>query len=171
MQNFEKINIENISENTFKLIDKDWFLITAGMKSKFNTMTAAWGGFGILWNKPVVFTFIRPTRFTYGFAEEFDGFTISFFDSKYRKALNFCGTKSGKDVDKIKETGLIPVESENGNIYFEEAKLVMDCQKIYFDDLKPENFLAGFIESKYPLKDYHRMYVGEILTCLTKKQS
>jgi flavin reductase (DIM6/NTAB) family NADH-FMN oxidoreductase RutF len=168
MSDFKQINVESITDNTFKLIDKDWFLITAGNKNNFNTMTASWGTFGILWHKPIVIAFIRPQRHTYQFAEKFDHFTTSFFDETYRETLKFCGTKSGKNVDKIKETGLSPAETKEGNIYFKEARLVLECKKIYYDDLKPEHFLVDHIQKNYPKNDYHRFYIGEIINCLKK---
>jgi flavin reductase (DIM6/NTAB) family NADH-FMN oxidoreductase RutF len=98
--------------------------------------------------------------------EKSDYFTLSFFDEEYREMLNVCGTKSGRDTDKIAATGLIPIESENKSIYFEQARLVMECRKLYFDDLKPELFLDEKIHNNYPAKDYHRLYIAEIINCL-----
>jgi flavin reductase (DIM6/NTAB) family NADH-FMN oxidoreductase RutF len=164
-ENFIKIDPKEINENIFNLIGKDWMLITAGNIESFNTMTASWGGFGILWNKSVAYIFIRPQRFTYSFTEKFDQFTLCFFNDKYRDILKFCGTKSGRDTDKIKETGLLPKETELGNIYFKQSKLIIECKKLYFDDLKPENFIDKSIEKNYPKQDYHRLYIGEIINC------
>ncbi len=168
---FREITPYEIEENAIDLIGKQWMLITAGKKESFNTMTAAWGGFGFLWNMPVAYIFIRPQRYTYEFTEKDDFFTLSFFDKEYKKALTYCGTKSGRDVDKMKETGLIPRTTENGNIYFEQAKLVIECEKIYFDDIKPEFFVDTSIDRNYPAKDYHRMYIGKIVKCLFKQES
>jgi flavin reductase (DIM6/NTAB) family NADH-FMN oxidoreductase RutF len=163
---FKSINPETIQENFIKLIGSDWMLITAGNIKSFNTMTAAWGGIGFLWKKPVVFCFVRPTRYTYGFTEKNEDFTLSFFAEEYRDILNFCGSKSGKEVDKIKETGLIPKETTSGNIYFDQARLVLECKKIYTEDIAPDKFIDKNIDNNYPKKDYHRMYIGEILQCL-----
>lgn len=164
---FTKINPESLHDNPFKLIGTDWMLITAGNKDSFNTMTAAWGGLGILWSKPVVYCFVRPTRYTYKFMEISEYFTLSFFEENFREILKCCGNTSGRETDKMKETGLIPLESEKGSVYFEQARLVIECKKIYYDDIKPEHFLSKKINDNYPLKDYHRMYVGEIVNCLT----
>jgi len=152
----------NINESVFRLLDKDWMLITAGVKDNYNTMTASWGGFGILWNQPVAFIFVRPPRYTYEFLEKYDGFTLSFFPRGYRKILNYCGSKSGRDVDKAAETGLIPLETGKGNVYFSGALMVFECRKLYYQDLDPGHFLDHRIQSNYPLKDYHRMYFGKI---------
>ena len=98
-----------IDRNVFQLIGSDWMLITAGTPESYNTMTASWGGMGVLWGKNVCFCFIRPTRHTYQFIEKADVFSLSFFEERYRGALEICGTKSGRDIDKAAATGLIPV--------------------------------------------------------------
>jgi len=160
-----KIEPQDINENTFKLIDDDWFLLSAGTTDAFNTMTASWGGLGILWNKPVVFCFVRPQRYTYKFMESNELFTMSFFDETYREALNFCGKESGRQTDKMKATGLKPFSSLNGSVFYEQSKLMFECRKLYFTDINPENFQIEGIHANYPKKDYHRMYIGEIISC------
>ena len=167
-KNFQETEPRKISDNVFNLIGSDWMLITAGQKDSFNTMTANWGGLGYLWNKNVCFCFIRPPRYTYDFMEKTEIFTLSFFEEKHRDILKFCGAKSGRDVNKIKETGLIPVHSNSGAIYFEQARLSLECKMIYFHDITPNNFIDSDIQIFYPKKDYHRMYIGEIIKCLVK---
>ena len=163
------VEVFDIPDNVFKLISKDWMLITAGDVNDFNTMTASWGAFGELWHKKVCFCFVRPVRYTYRFTEKHNTFTLSFFEEKYRKVLNLCGTKSGREIDKMKGIGLTPVKSPSGSVYFEEARLMLDCRKIYIHDLNPADFLDKKIEKEYPDKDYHRMYIGEVLSCLMKR--
>jgi len=158
------IKPEEIEDNVFKLIGAEWMLVTAGNKESFNMMTASWGGLGVLWNKNVCFIFIRPTRYTYGFIEKSNTYTLSFFDPKYKHVLNLCGTKSGRYCNKVKETGISPAETKSGSIYFTEARLVIECRKIYYQDLEPANFLDPEIAANYPEKDYHRMYAGEIIS-------
>ncbi len=165
--NFIESKPEQLIDNPFKLIGKDWMLITAGTQQSFNTMTASWGGVGVLWQKQVSFCFVRPTRYTFEFMERSENFTLSFFEERYRKELNFCGSNSGRDTDKVKETGLTPI-SKDGFIYFGEARLVLACRKLYFQDINPGYFLEQGIHDLYPAKDYHRMYVGEIVSCLKK---
>jgi flavin reductase (DIM6/NTAB) family NADH-FMN oxidoreductase RutF len=161
-QDLRKIEPQDIDQNPFKLIDDDWFLLSAGNLQSFNTMTASWGGMGILWNKPVVFCFVRPQRYTYKFMESNEFFTMSFFDERYREALNFCGKVSGRQNDKMKATGLKPFESPKGSIFYEQASLMLECRKLYFSDIIPEHFLVDAINANYPKKDFHRMYIGEI---------
>lgn len=168
MSDFKEITPEQLNESAFKLIGTDWMLITAGGIDSFNTMTASWGGLGQIWMKNVCYLVIRPGRYTYEFMEKSDVFTLTFFEEKHRRALTYCGTKSGRDVDKVKETKLTPVQSESGGVYFDEARIVMECRKIYFQDIDPANFLDPDIAENYPEEDYHRMYIGEILKCMVR---
>lgn len=157
-----------IKDNAFKLIGSDWMLITAGTMKSFNTMTASWGTIGELWNKKICICYIRPVRHTFSFIDNATHFTLSFFEEQFREVLRFCGSTSGRDVNKIAKTGITPVEAESGAIYFAEARLVFECKKIYFHDLDPDNFLDPKIHDEYPNKDYHRMYIGEVVRCLVK---
>jgi len=169
--NFKLIKPEIITDNPFKLIDKDWMLITAGhgeSHKTFNTMTASWGGLGILWNKQVSFCFVRPSRYTYEFMEKNKQYTLSFFDKAFKQALNVCGTFSGRDVDKVAKAGLTSFEIQPQTVTFREARLVLVCQKLYFQDLDPGHFLDPALEKNYPQKDYHRMYIGEITAAYLK---
>lgn len=153
-----------LRDNVFKMIDKDWMLVTASDREgkAFNTMTASWGGMGILWGKPVAFVFIRPQRYTYEFTEQSDRMTLSFFGGEQKEALKICGTKSGRDCDKIKEAGLTPVNVGEGLYSFEEATAVVQCRKIYADTVKKENMLDMSIMKNYQNNDFHKLYVCEI---------
>lgn len=169
MSEFVKIAPEDLRDNVFKLIGSDWMLITAGDEESFNTMTASWGGMGVLWNKNICICFIRPTRYTHKFMERTKYFTLTFFEEKYRDVLKFCGTHSGRDVDKVQRTGLTTETGPMGAVYFKEARLVIECIKIYFQDLIPKNFLSIDIDEHYEKSDYHRMYIGEINRVLIKE--
>ncbi len=167
---FSKANPASLKDNFIQAIGDEWMLITAGTPEKFNTMTASWGAIGVFWNKPVAICFIRPTRYTFNFANNNDIFTLSFFTEAERKILQYCGSKSGKDIDKIAYTGLRPLTTENESVSFEQARLIIECRKIYSDDLKPEHFLLTDADIRfYPDKDYHRMFIGEIVNCYLKK--
>lgn len=167
MSDFRKIAPSQINDNVFEMIGKEWALVTSGVKGNFNTMTISWGGMGIMWNKPVAFTFIRPQRHTFGFMENNEYFSMSFFDESFRKALSFCGTHSGRDVDKVKETGLTPAFTEDGVPYFEQAKLVLICKKLYGQFLNEESIISEPVKDNYD-NDYHKMYVSEIVKALQK---
>ncbi len=167
---FQSISPEEIPGNTIRTIGRDWMLVTAGTKEKFNTMTASWGGIGHLWNKPVAFIFIRPQRYTFGFLEEQETFTLSFFGGQYREALTVCGTLSGRDVNKVERAGLTPHYTENGNVAFEEATLVLECKKLYADFFHKESFIdADIVRLDYPEEDFHKVYIAEIVNVWEKK--
>ena len=157
----QELAIKDLTENFFEAIGKEWMLVTSGSKEKFNTMTASWGGIGWLWNKPVAFVFIRPERYTYEFIEKSDYLTLSFLGEANKKVHAICGSKSGRDMDKVKATGLKPVFTEQGNVFFEQARLILECKKLYADNIKPDCFLdKESIEKWYG--GFHKMYIVEI---------
>lgn len=159
-----------LKDNFFKGINDDWMLITAVNKDgKVNTMTASWGGFGIMWGKPVCVCVIRPHRYTNEFVSGADRLTLSFLEDGNREALKICGTKSGRDCDKIAEAGLCIVR-ENDYAYFAQSRLTFVGKKIYVDEIKEDNFLdKAIIDSKYPQRDYHVVYLCEIEKVLEKE--
>lgn len=160
MTNFKKIQTTDLMLNPFSIAN-DWLLITAGDTDSFNTMTASWGGFGVLWHKDVATVYIRPQRYTFEFVEKNDSFTLCFFNDSFKDKLKFCGANSGRDVDKTKECNFSPIKVGN-SVGFEEAALIIVCKKIYFNDLNSENFLCDDIMKNYSNNDFHRMYIGEI---------
>ncbi len=154
--------------NPFSEIGQDWMLISAGNEDKFNTMTASWGGMGILWNKNVSFAFVRPQRYTFEFLEKCDYYSLSFFDSSFKPVLKFCGEVSGRNIDKIKESHLTPVHDSEAP-YFKEAKKVLICKKLYSQFIAPECFIDKSLQNNYENKDYHKAYIGEIISYKVKK--
>lgn len=167
---YSTVHPEKLTDNFFKLINRDWMLITAGKIDHYNTMTASWGTTGILWNKHVAICFIRPQRYTLKFAMKYGYFTLSFFDDTYHKILDFCGSHSGRDTDKAAKTGLRPISTARGNVTFEQARLVLECRKLYSDLIRPDAFLDTDLAAKlYRAKDYHRFFIGEIEDCYTSQ--
>ena len=165
---FTKIDISTLNDNFFTKIGNEWMLITAGSENKFNTMTASWGGIGILWNTDVAFTFIRDSRYTLEFMDSNEYYTLSFFNGNFMKELAFCGTNSGRDVDKIAATGLTPVH-DSDITYFEQAELVLVCKKLYKQQMTPDCFIdKSIINKSYPKNDWHEMFVGQIVSVLKK---
>jgi flavin reductase (DIM6/NTAB) family NADH-FMN oxidoreductase RutF len=148
------------------LWDKQWLLLTSGdfATGRFNTMTVGWGSLGTMWGRPFAQVVVRPIRYTYQFMEEHDTFTLCAFPEDCRSALQLLGTKSGRDVDKIAEAGLTPIASTRiAAPGFAEAELIIECRKIYWDDLDPTRFLNPDIERHYPQEAYHRIYFGQIV--------
>lgn len=166
---FRKTKIEELLLNPFIMINKDWMLITAGDKTSHNTMTASWGGLGEIWNHYASTIYIRPQRHTLSFIDREDHYSLCFFDESHRKALSFCGSHSGRDCNKDKQAGLTPCFDEKAP-YYEEAKLVFICRKLYRQELCKESFLNPSLAAQhYPDNDFHRMFIGEITDVLVKE--
>lgn len=163
----ELASIKDVKENLVRLISDDWALVSAGDKNKWNTMTISWGAVGELWGKDVVFAFIRPQRYTKEFMDREDYFTVSFFDENYKDALRICGSKSGRDCDKISMAGLTP-SFDGEAVYPAEARLVIKCRKIAVQKMDNAGFIDESIEANYRSGDYHFVYVGEIEKVLEK---
>ncbi|MBR3588341.1 MAG: flavin reductase family protein [Clostridia bacterium] len=164
----KEINIRDIKESAVKMISDDWALLSAGNENSFNTMTVSWGGIGELWGKDVAFVFVRPQRYTKEFIDREGMMTLSFFGGEYKKEMGFCGKNSGRDFDKCKETGLTP-EFSDGTVYIKEAKHVLILKTLAVTEMTPDSFLDKEIEpSCYPNKDYHIVYIAEIVKTLEK---
>ncbi|MDO5521328.1 MAG: flavin reductase [bacterium] len=167
MSVFNQISPDSINDNTIKLIGKEWMLVTAKTGDKINTMTASWGGLGVMWGKPVAFVVIRPTRYTKEFIDQEESFSLSFFGNAYKKQLGYLGTVSGRDEDKITKSGLTVVNEDIP--YFEEARLVLKVKKLYAQEMQKDCFInQELCEKWYPNEDYHTLYVTEIIDVLTK---
>jgi flavin reductase (DIM6/NTAB) family NADH-FMN oxidoreductase RutF len=163
---FEAFDWRSLRENASESIAEGWMLVTPGVPGRWNTMTASWGGFGHLWGMDVAFVFVRPSRHSFGFMEREGGFALSFFDESMREALQVCGAKSGRDIDKAAAAGITPLGFALGDserrVGFAEARLVVACRKIYSQDLDPERFVDPGIAKNYPRGDVHRLFVGAI---------
>lgn len=161
--------IKEFSCKPFDMIENVWMLITAEKEGKVNTMTASWGGMGVIWNHNVAYIFVRQSRFTKEFIDGSDTFSLTFLNpEKYRKAMAYIGSVSGRDEDKIAKTGLT-VKHEDGIPYFEDADTVFLCRKLSKHFLAPEGMIDAEILPKwYADLDYHNMYVGEIKKILKK---
>lgn len=161
----KKIELSALSFNPFTKIKDQWMLISAGTEEKFNTMTANWGGLGVLWFEPVATAYVRHSRYTHEFTEESDFFTLTFLKDGNQEALKLLGTKSGREMDKMQGSGLTPVFVE-GQPTFEEAELVFVCKKLYTQEIEPQNFkYQSTIDRCYKDGDYHTMYIGQIVAC------
>lgn len=165
----KEISVYDMPGNVFDLIGHDWMLVTAGNAQRgYNTMTASWGHLGCIWggNKPTSVIYIRPQRFTKEFIDREDYYTLSFFPDGFRQQLNYLGTRSGRDGDKVAAVGLTPV-FDSETTYFAEAKMTLVCRKLFRAPLKEEYFLdKAVMETAYPHRDFHDMYVGEIVKVL-----
>lgn len=168
MNTFKTIQPEELTANAFSTIGKDWMLVTAEIDGKVNTMTASWGGLGVMWHKNAAFIFIRPQRYTKEFVDASSHLSLCVLDENFRKELTYLGTVSGRDEAKIEKAGLT-VCYEAGVPYFDQSKIVLVCRKLFCQQLDPNCFVDTTIEPKvYPNKDYHYMYVCEVEKVLVR---
>ncbi len=167
-QNLKLVDIspERFKINPYAQWEHNWLLLTAGdlEAGEFNAMTVAWGSLGCLWNKPFVQIFVRPTRHTFTLLEKFPTFSLCAFPAEFRSALSLLGSKSGRDSQKMRDSGLtiIPAEIIQAPVY-EEADLVIECKTIYQSEIFPDKITAAGIDALYPLRDFHRILFCEIL--------
>lgn len=168
---FHKVDPKSLNENVFSLIGDKWMLITAGSRERCNTMTASWGGLGVIWGAPAATCYIRPQRYTKEFVDREEYFTLCFFGEEYRKALSLCGGKSGRDVDKVKACGLTVRWGAGDAPFFDEAEWVLVCRKLYAQDMDPACVLGeGEILPFYTPGQggWHRIYVGQVVEAYQK---
>lgn len=170
MNSFNKVNTKDFTPDSFELKNK-WMLVTAAKPDgTVNTMTASWGGFGVMWNKEVAFVVIRPQRYTKEFVDNSESFSLTFFNSSYKKYLSHLGAVSGRDGDKIAKTGLT-VAFENKIPYFEEAEEVIFVKKLFVQRIEEDAFLdKNIVDRWYPEKDFHYLYIAEITNILKKNK-
>lgn len=146
----------------FAQFDKKWALLTAGNTQDFNTMTISWGGMGTLWNKPVVTAYVRTSRYTHDFMDREEYFTVSFFAEEYRQILGVLGSRSGREMDKIHESGLT-VKPAGDSVTFAEAEVTILCRKIFMQRLEIDNIPDDVVATFYVGDAPHDMYIGEVI--------
>lgn len=168
MHTFQPLQGSEFEMSVFKMIGNDWMLVTAEKDGMANTMTASWGGLGVLFNKNVAYVFIRETRFTKEFVDATDTFSLSFFGEEHRRELKYLGAVSGRDEDKIKNSRLT-LSHRNDTPYFDEANIVLICRKMAAQPITKESFLDTDIDSNwYKTGNYHTMYIAEITDILAR---
>ena len=166
----KEISVKELQLNPMTLISDEWMLLTAGTKEGcFNSMTCSWGHLGSIWGHYSAVCYVRPQRYTKEFIDREELYTLCFFSEDYKKDLAYLGSHSGKDEDKLSATKLTPAFGE-GYSYYEEAKLVLVCRKLYRAPILEEGFVDKAVVDKcYPEKDFHDMYIGEIVKVLVSK--
>lgn len=168
MHTFQTYPIDLLEMNPFTKYGKEWALVTAGNKTKCNTMTISWGGVGVLWNKNVVYVFVRESRYTKEFMDNGEFFSVAFLSENYRNALSYCGAHSGRGEDKFEKAGLTPA-FRHSIPYPDEGNLILLCRKMAAVPM-PEEVLndKSIIEKFYKDGDIHTMYVGEIIEVMAR---
>jgi len=151
----------------FGQFDREWALLTAGDSRDFNMMTISWGGLGTIWGKPVATVYVRTTRHTHEYLDREDFFTISFYPDEYKELLGTLGRKSGRDMDKIHDSGL-KVKPLSKSVTFEEAKMTLVCRKLFRQPLDPARITDEKVRAFYEGDALHDMYIGEVVEILRK---
>jgi len=159
-------DLKGISElkecNPFQQIGKEWMLVSAGDEQKANTMTASWGGMGVMWGSDVAYVVIRQSRFTKEFIDEQKCFSLSFPGEEYRQAMSYLGSVSGRTEDKLQKTDL-HFEYAQGIPYIKEAKQVFLCQVLSQTLLNTEDFVDAGVGKWYEDGDLHTLYIAKIV--------
>lgn len=167
LNGYRQIAPSKIPGNIYKMLSENWMLITAGNDNGFNMMTASWGGLGNFLDKPAAFCFINPTCHTIKYMEANDTYTLSFYTEAYRDVLNYCGSHSGKDTDKIAGSGLTPITTANGSKAFSEAWMIIECKKLAVQSLDSESIYNPEAKNKWG-KEQPKMFIGEIINVWVK---
>lgn len=146
------------------LEDPGLLLVTQGRDGRPNAMTIGWGTVGVIWGKPIFTVLVRPSRYSYRLLEEGKAFTVCVPSEDLYDAVDFCGTRSGRDYDKFHECGLEPLPSLRVAVPgIAGAPVIYECQVVHWNDAVPEHLTADIRASAYPSGDFHRVYFGEVL--------
>lgn len=166
---FREITADKIPGNIIKLLN-DWALVTSGVGDDVNVMTVSWGGLGTFWEKPVAFCFLGAQRYSITTMDKGDTYTISFYTEAYKDALKYCGSKSGRDEDKIKGSGLTPIKTPSGTTAFAEAWMILECKKMIAQPLSQDAIAdkESEVAKTWQGKALHKMYIGEIINVWIK---
>jgi len=166
---FEVLDPKTLEGNIFSLLDDRWGLLTVKDGEGCNPMTVSWGGAGILWGKPVITVYVRSQRYTRHLIDGEPYFSLTFLPEELHQAAVICGSKSGRDTDKVKECGLT-VLSDREAPYFQEGEITFICKKLYEQEMTVDHFADKELGEKwYGDGDCHKLYIGEILALLKKK--
>ena len=172
---FKTIDVTEIQGDVFTLVNKDYSVLTAGNPSHFNSMVASWGGWGILFNNPAAFSFLRSNRYTLELINKEQRYTMTFFYDEYKNDIMPFGQQSGRDSDeKMRNTKLTSVQTPSGNMAYKEAKLIIECKLISVTTVSPNDFLVEenkkfVVDAHAQTKAYHKIVFGEITNVWERK--
>jgi flavin reductase (DIM6/NTAB) family NADH-FMN oxidoreductase RutF len=173
-QLFKKISPEEIGDNVFTLVGKDFTVITAGKEAHYNSMTASGGGLGLLFMKPTTWCILRADRYTLEMIQKEQTYTLSYFPNEYKEQILFLGSKSGRDSEKMKEVELTSVPTPSGDMSFKEARLIIESKLTEITTANPNDFYSqeakDWINEAYKeANDYRKLVFGEITHVWVKK--
>lgn len=171
---FTNIPATDIKDNVFKLVGQDYTVITAGNDSLYNSMTASYGGWGQLFDKPTTWCFLRANRYTLEVIKKEQTYTMSYFADNYKDQVLFFGSKTGRNSEKMKENTLTKVSTPSGNISYKEARLIIECKLIQVTSVNPDDFYTEegrrfVVDASKESNEYHKVVFGEITNVWIKK--
>jgi flavin reductase (DIM6/NTAB) family NADH-FMN oxidoreductase RutF len=159
------VDYMTVAEDTIKKIKGGAFL-TVKSGDMLNTMTIGWATFGVVWSKPIMMVAVRSSRHTFGIIEAAKDFTVTVPAADMHKEIAFCGSKSGRNVDKFKMCSLETTDSRQvASPVIKTAGRHYECIIIYKSAMDPAHLEKDYDSSLYPKKDYHTLYFGEIRAC------
>ena len=174
-QLFNQISPEEISDNVFTLVGKDFTVITAGKEDHYNSMIGSGGGLGMLFMKPTTWCILRADRYTLELIQKVQTYTMSYFSNEFKERMLFLGSKSGRDSEKMKEVELTSVQTPSGDMSFKEARLILECKLTALTVANPDDFYTqetkDYINEAYQEANvYRKLAFGEITRVWMKKQ-
>jgi len=160
----KKVDYMSVADQVMSQIKNGAFL-TVKAGNDLNTMTIGWATIGIVWQKPIFMVAVRDSRYTFTIIEKADDFTVSVPSENMTDEIMFCGTKSGRNLNKFKECKLTIKDSRTiFSPIIDVPGFHFEC-KIVFKSAMDPAFLTDEYEKLYPKKDYHTLYFGQILDC------
>lgn len=158
-------NFDYLNETLDVLAKPGLLLVSTDADGKPNAMTIGWGTVGIIWGKPIFVVLVRPSRYTHGLMEQTEDFTVNVPSADLRKAVAFCGSKSGRDCDKFAEQGLTAVPGKKvKSPIIDECVIHYECKVVHKNDVLKDKLADAIVSSAYPAGDFHTIYYGEILS-------
>lgn len=169
---FKEIPAEELKLNPFTDLKK-YCIVTAGNERKCNPMLVTWGGFGVLWRKPIATIYIRQSRYTKEILDAQDWFTLSFPPESCKPQESYMGSHSGREGDKFAGSGLHPYYPDANSAGVEEADLILVCKKIYTQEMKEDFYTDKAVYEQWnsgrQAGNNHSIYIGEIVRVLVKE--
>lgn len=165
------ITYNEYNKELIEQLPKGVFL-TVKDNERINTMTIGWGNIGVIWSKPILTVAVRYSRHTYNLINKCNEFTVSApLNGQLKKELGFCGSKSGRNVDKFKECGLSLAKSKLVETpIIEKCDLFYECKIVYKQAMEPALLDKTIDEKYYSNHDYHVLYYGEIVSTYIKEK-
>ncbi|MDR1343376.1 MAG: flavin reductase [Prevotellaceae bacterium] len=172
---FQPIEAKDIPGDVFTHVGSDFTVITAGNPSRYNSMVASWGGWGILFGKPATWCYLRSNRYTLEMMRKEQTYTMAYFNQEYKDDIMLFGAKSGRNTDKMKESKLTSVQTPSGSMAYKEARLIIECKLFEVTTVAPDDFYTEegrkfIVDAHAETGEYHKVVFGEIASVWLRKQ-